>query len=83
MSARSLATENKKASIIVPLYKFMVRPHLAYYIPFWDQHVKKNIAKLKKVQKMVNKMISSLGRLPYDKSVSPLQSRKGLEGGHD
>ena len=38
----------KQKSLIVPLYKAIVRPHLEYCIQTWNPHLRKDIYMLKK-----------------------------------
>ena len=38
----------KENSLIVPLYKAIVRPHLEYCIQAWSQYLRRDIDRLKK-----------------------------------
>ena len=58
--------ENKTASIILPLYKSMVQPHLGYSVQFWTPHLKKDIIELEKVQKRATKMIKGMEHHRYE-----------------
>ena len=41
--------KNKTASIILSLYKSMVRPDLEYCTQFWSPHLKKDLVELEEV----------------------------------
>ena len=47
----------KENSVIVPLYKAIVRPHLAYYIQAWSPYLRKDIDMLAKIQRRATKLI--------------------------
>ena len=66
-------TENKTASIILPLYKSMVQPHLEFCVQFWLPHLKKDITELEKVQKRETKMIKELEHLHYKGTLQQLE----------
>ena len=46
----------KETSLIVPLYKAIVRPHLRYRIQAWNpyQIIRKDIDMLEKIQRRIN-----------------------------
>jgi len=48
----------KSKSIILPLYKSLVRPHLDYAIPAWRPHYQKDIAVHEQVERRATKMVS-------------------------
>ena len=50
-------TYNEK-SLIVPLYKAIVIPHLEYSIQAWTPHLRKEIYMLEKIQRRATKLIS-------------------------
>ena len=50
----------KSKSIILPLYKSLVRPHLDYDISAWRPHYQKDIALLEQVQHRATKMVSGV-----------------------
>ena len=58
-------THNEK-SLIVPLYKAIVRPHLEYCIQAWDPHLRKDIDMLEKIQRRATKLIPGLRDLRYE-----------------
>ena len=58
--------DNEIASIILPLHKSMMQPHLEYCVQFWSPHQKKDVMELGKVQKRATKMIQGLEHLPYE-----------------
>ncbi|CAM4594941.1 unnamed protein product [Lepidochelys kempii] len=47
--------DNKTENITLPLYKYMVHPHLEYCVQMWLPHRKKDILELEKVQKRATK----------------------------
>ena len=56
-------TEN---SLIIPLYKAIVRPHLEYCIQAWNPHLRKDVDMLEKIQRRATKLIPGLRDLTYD-----------------
>ena len=58
MIRRNITYEDK--SLIVPLYKAIVRPHLEYCIQAWNQNVRRDIDMLEKIQRRATKPIPGL-----------------------
>ena len=56
----------KEKSLIVPLYKAIVRPHLEYCIHAWSPYLRKNIDMLEKLQSRATKLIPGLRDLRYE-----------------
>ena len=56
----------KENSLIVPLYKAIVRPHLEYCIQIWSPYLKKDIHRLDKIQRRATKLIPGLGDFRYE-----------------
>jgi len=61
----------KSKSIILPLYKSLVRPHLDYAISAWRPHYQKDIALLEQVQHRATKM-SGLRNMTYEQRLKAL-----------
>ena len=56
----------KEKSLIIPLYKAIVRPHLEYCIHAWSPYLRKDIyICLKKIQRRPTKLIPGLRDLTY------------------
>ena len=53
-------------SLIVPLYKAIVRQHLEYYIQAWSPYLRKDIDMLEKIQRRATKLIPGLRDLRYE-----------------
>ena len=49
-----------KQKLVIPLYKYIVRPHLKYCIQALIPHLKKDIDKLERVQRRATKLIPEL-----------------------
>ena len=56
----------KVKSLIVPLYKAIVRPHLEYCIQAWSPYLRKDIDMLEKIQRRATKLIPGLRDLRYE-----------------
>ena len=50
----------KEKSLIIPLYKAIVRPHLEYCIQAWNPHLMKDVDMLEKIQRRATKLIPEL-----------------------
>ena len=56
----------KEKSLIVPLYKAIVRPYLKYCIHAWSPCLRKDIDMLEKIQRRATKLIPDLRDLRYE-----------------
>jgi len=58
----------KIKSIVLPVYKSLVRSHLDYAIPAWCTHYRKDVALLEQVQRRATKMITGLQNMAYEQN---------------
>ena len=56
----------KEKSLIVPLYRAIVRPHLEYCIQAWSPYLGKDIDMFEKIQRRATKLIPGLRDLRYE-----------------
>ena len=56
----------KDNSLIIPLYKAIVIPHLGYCLQAWSPYLRKDIDVLEKIQRRATKLISGLRDLTYE-----------------
>ena len=59
----------RENTLIIPLYKSIVRSHLEYCIQAWRPHLKKDIDTLERVQRRATKLIPELRILSYEDRV--------------
>ena len=57
---------DKENSLIVPLYKAIVIPHLGYCIQAWSPYLRKDIDMLEQIQRRATKLILGLRDLRYE-----------------
>ena len=50
----------KEKSLIIPLYKSIVRTHLEYFIQAWNPHLRKDVDMLEKIYRRATKLIPEL-----------------------
>ena len=62
----------KEKSLIVPLYKAIVRPHLEYCIQAWSPYLRKDIDMLEKIQRRAIKLIPGQRDLIYEERLKEL-----------
>jgi ribonuclease P/MRP protein subunit RPP40 len=70
MIGRSI--EYKSPSIMVNLYRSLVRPHLEYGVVAWSPHYEKDKQKLERVQHRFTRMIPGLKDLEYEERIGLL-----------
>ena len=56
----------KEKSLIVPMYKPIVRPHLEYCIHAWSLYLRKDIDMLEQIQRRATKLMPGLRDLRYE-----------------
>ena len=64
----------KEKSLIVPLYKAIVRPPLEYCIQARSPYLRKDIDMLEQIQRRATKLIPGLRDLSYEESLNLLMS---------
>ena len=59
----------KENSLVVPLHKAIVRPHLEYCIHAWNPHLRKDIDMLETIQRRATTLIPGLRYLRYEEEL--------------
>ena len=63
----------KNQSILLGLYKTLVRPHLEYCSSIWSPHYEKDKSLLERVQHSFTRMIPDLLEMPYEERLKKLR----------
>ena len=66
----------RKANILVPLFKTLVRPILEYGNVIWANGIKKYMTKIENVQRKFTKHISGMSKLPYEERLRKIKLPK-------
>ncbi|KAG0420557.1 hypothetical protein EQH57_0097 [Dictyocoela roeselum] len=70
MISRTISYKNKDST--VKIYNAIVRPHLEYSVQFWSPCLRKDVIKLKNVQRIATKLIPSLRNKSYEDRLGEL-----------
>jgi len=64
--------EYKSWSVMVRLYKALVRPNLEYCVQFWSPSYRKDVNKIERVQRRFTRMLPGLEKLSYRERLNRL-----------
>lgn len=65
--------KSRKPSVLLPVFKTIIRPLVEYATPVWNPCLKRDIAELENVQRKVTKRIAGFRNLPYSTRLERLQ----------
>ena len=68
--SRNFRYKNKE--LILPLYKYLVRPHLKHSVQFWSPHLRRDIDKMEKIQRRATKIIPEIRNDSYQQRIQDL-----------
>ena len=67
------SVKSRKAKVLLPLYKAIVRPHLEYCVQAWAPDLKKDKALLERIQRLATRRIKECKGLEYPQRLQSLQ----------
>ena len=73
MGLISRTIKYKSPTVLINLYKSLVRPHLDYCSMVWSPHYNKDKLLLERVQHRFTRLFTHLRRLPYEHRLSHLE----------
>jgi len=67
---------SRRRTVILPMFKSIIRPLVEYATPVWNPHLKKDIAEIEQVQRKITKCNTGLSHLTYEKRLLSLDLPK-------
>jgi hypothetical protein len=68
----SRALPAKSPEVVLPMYRFLVRPHMEYCTPVWSPQLVKDQQVLEQVQRSATRLIRGARQLPYQERCTAL-----------
>jgi len=63
---------SRKSSVVIPVFKTVIRPIVEYATPVWSPCLAKDIAEIERIQRKITKCIFGMRSLSYEERLSRL-----------
>jgi hypothetical protein len=64
--------QSRKPSVVIPIFKTVIRPIVEYATPVWSPCLAKDIAEIERIQRKITKCISGMSNLSYEERLRRL-----------